>query len=122
MPLSEREQRILEEIEKSLYQEDPGLAREIRRKAPRMADRRRVKTGALLFVLGFAALIGFFLSGQILVGVAAFGAMVGGIVMIAGSFKGFVAPRRPPGPKLPDRISSAVKGFEERMKQRYRKR
>lgn len=121
MPLSEREQRILEEIEKGLVQEDPSLAREIRRDAPSMKDKRTVKAGAAVFLLGFAILIGFFFSGHVLVGVAAFGAMVGGIVLAAGSLKGSVAPRRPPSPSLRERIEASVKDAEGKLKDRYKK-
>lgn len=122
MPLSEREQRILEEIEKGLAKEDPSLAREIRRESPNMKDRRTVKAGAALFAVGFAILIAFFITGHVLVGVAAFAAMVAGIVMAAGSLKGSVAPRRPPSPSLRDRLESSMKDAEERLKDRYKKR
>ncbi len=121
MPLSEREQQILEEIEKSLYQEDPRFAREVKRKAPRMAERQRVKLGALVTLAGFAALIVFFITQLVLVGVVAFGAMVGGIVTIAGSIKGSLAPRRPKGPAFQERIATAARSFEEKLRDRYRK-
>lgn len=122
MPLSDREQRILQEIEKSLYQEDPSFARDVKRNAPRMADRRRVLLGAAAVVAGFLVLIGFFITGLVAVGVLAFASMVAGIVTIAGSFKGFMAPRRPPGPRLGDRISSSAKSWEEKMRDRYKRR
>lgn len=122
VPLSEREKRILEEIEKSLYQEDPKFARDVKRESPRMADRRRVQAGALLFLVGFATLIAFFVTGSIVVGVLAFGAMVGGIVVIAGSIMGSVAPRRPAGQGFGDRITQNMRAWEERFRQRYRRR
>lgn len=122
VPLSDREQQILEQIEKSLYQEDPSFAREVKRNAPRMADRRRVMLGSAAVVLGFLLLLTFFVTSSVPVGVLAFGAMVTGIVTIAGSFKGFIAPRRPPGPRLGDRISSSAKTWEEKMRDRYKRR
>lgn len=122
MPLSDREQQILEEIEKSLYQEDPSFAREVKRNAPRMADRRRVYLGGATVAAGFLLLIAFLFTSSIPIGVLAFGAMVGGIVTIAGSFKGFIAPRRPPGPQLRQRISSNAKSWEEKMRDRYKRR
>ena len=121
MPLSEHEQKILQEIERGLYEEDPSFARDVRDRAPRMAERKRVKTGIASFVAGFALLIAFFLTGSVLVGVAAFGAMVGGIVLIAGSFKGFVSPRRPPGPNISQRVTDCVHGWEEKLRQRYKR-
>ena len=120
-PLSEHEQKILEEIERGLYQEDPSFAREVRKSAPRMAEKRRVKLGGVLFVLGFALLIGFFVTGAVLIGVVAFGAMVGGIVLIAGSFRGSVSPRRPTGPKISQRVTDTVHDWEEKLRQRYKR-
>lgn len=121
MPLSEQEQKILEEIERGLYQEDPSFARDVRKRAPRMAERRRAKTGAGMFVAGFCLLISFFVTGLVLVGVAAFGAMVAGIVLIAGSVKGLVSPRRPTGPKISQRFTDKVHDWEEKLRQRYKR-
>ena len=42
MPLSEHEQRQLEQIEQALYREDRGLARLVRSSDPRVHYRRRV--------------------------------------------------------------------------------
>ena len=52
MPLSDREQRILEEIEKNLYEEDPRFARATRRTTPRFDRSKRARLGGLLFVIG----------------------------------------------------------------------
>ena len=122
MPLSEREQRILEEIEKSLYQEDPTFARSVHRKSPHVTDRKHLTSGALAFVAGFAILIAFFITSHILIGVLAFGVMVTGIVLIANSFRGALSSRSEDAPGLGSRVAASVRGFEERMKERYRKR
>jgi VIT1/CCC1 family predicted Fe2+/Mn2+ transporter len=79
VPLSEREQRILEQIEKSLYEEDPKLAN----KARWGSSTFQLKLGIASFLAGFAFLIAFFIIGHVAVGVVAFGAMVAGIVLIA---------------------------------------
>ncbi|MEA2497979.1 MAG: hypothetical protein QOH26_384 [Actinomycetota bacterium] len=121
MPLSEQEQKILEEIERGLYQEDPSFAKDVRDRAPRMAERRRARLGSAAFVVGFGLLIAFFATGFVLVGVVAFGAMVWGIVLLAGSIRGVVSPRRPPGPKIADRVSGVVHGWEEKLRQRYKR-
>lgn len=84
MPLSERERRILEEMEKNLYQEDPGFAGGLRRRSAIPKSMRR-RLGAGLFVVGFALLISFFVTGRIVLGVLAFGTMVAGMVLVAGS-------------------------------------
>ena len=57
MPLSEHEQRLLEQIERALYQEDPKFASSVsgsRRSKP--ARRRRIQ-GAVLFVVGLVLLV-----------------------------------------------------------------
>ncbi|MGH2694229.1 MAG: DUF3040 domain-containing protein [Actinomycetota bacterium] len=84
MPLSDREQQILAEIEKNLSSDDPRLARQAARRD------LGLKAGALLFLAGFALLIGFFVSRSVLIGVAAFAAMVSGIVLLIGALGGFV--------------------------------
>ena len=87
VPLSEREQEILAEIEKRLSEDDPRLARQVSRRA------LRAKTGLFVFLAGFALLIGFFFSGSVLVGVAAFAAMVVGIVLLLGAVGGLLRGR-----------------------------
>jgi hypothetical protein len=118
VPLSDHEQKILEEIEKSLYQEDPKFARDVKRRSPQMSERRRVKLGVLLFLVGFGILIGFFITSNIVIGVVAFGAMVGGIVLIAGSIKGLTLGRGGPGSGPRDRLMKSFEQWESRVRKR----
>lgn len=121
MPLSEHEQRILEEIEKNLYQEDPGFARDVRRRAPLMDEVRRVKLGIFVFVCGFALLIGFFVSTSVLVGVGAFVAMVAGIVLVAGGMKSLAAGRRGSARPGRDRLDALMQRWEQKLRRRYKR-
>ncbi|HEX2050446.1 MAG TPA: DUF3040 domain-containing protein [Actinomycetota bacterium] len=121
MPLSEREQKILEEIERNLYEEDPKFARDVRRRAPRMDEVRRIKLGAVLFASGLAVLVGFFVSQSLLVGVVAFGAMVAGIVLVAGSIRGVGSARAEGGAGRRDRLARRFEEWESRMRQRYKR-
>ncbi|MDQ1748376.1 MAG: hypothetical protein QOD07_2639 [Frankiaceae bacterium] len=57
MPLSEHEQRLLEQIEQSLYAEDPKFARSWRTKDPGTVRRHTLVRAAVLFVAGLAALL-----------------------------------------------------------------
>ena len=58
MPLSEHEQRMLEQIENALYAEDPKFASNVRRcRFGGSAARRRLQA-AVVFVIGLALLIG----------------------------------------------------------------
>ena len=57
MPLSEHEQRLLEQIEQSLYAEDPKFARSWRTKDPGTVRRNTLVRAGLLFVVGLAGLL-----------------------------------------------------------------
>ncbi|MGH8891461.1 MAG: DUF3040 domain-containing protein [Acidothermaceae bacterium] len=56
MPLSEHEQRVLEQIERSLYADDPKFAATVRGIDPRTRQRRRYARAVIGFVLGLALL------------------------------------------------------------------
>lgn len=62
MPLSDHEQKILEDIERRLQQEDPRFAQQVSRQSLYGLLSRRVRIGALLFVAGFAMLMLFMVS------------------------------------------------------------
>ena len=57
MPLSEHEQRQLEQIERALYAEDPKFAQAVRAKDPRVHYKRRVVEAAIGFLLGVGLLL-----------------------------------------------------------------
>jgi hypothetical protein len=123
VPLSEREKRILDEIEKNLHEEDPSFARTVRHAnpAPQMDEVRRIKLGAALFIAGLVVLISFFFSGAVGIGVVAFGLMVAGIVLIAGALRA-IATERGSAPDPRQRLSQRLGGWEERLRQRYKRR
>ena len=56
MPLSEHEQRQLEQIEQALYAEHPRFAKAVRAADPRVHYKRRVIYAVVLFVIGVALL------------------------------------------------------------------
>ena len=80
MPLSEHEQRVLEQMEKALYAEDPRLATQLKRTAttggPAGLDRRRLAVGVLVALAGLALVVVGVMSQQIWVGAIGFLAMV----------------------------------------------
>ena len=57
MPLSEHEQRQLEQIEQALYSEDPKFVHAVRSSDPRVHYRRRALRSTAGFVLGLALLL-----------------------------------------------------------------
>lgn len=57
VPLSEEEQRILQELEQQLYEQDRGFLSRVRRDTPGYGARRAVRWAAAAFVAGFAVVI-----------------------------------------------------------------
>lgn len=58
MPLSENEQRMLEQMERALYEEDPKFATQLKGSDARAFYRKRLIGAAAGFVVGIAALLG----------------------------------------------------------------
>jgi predicted phage tail protein len=81
MPLSEHEQRLLEEMERNLYQNDADFVATVsgRRGKP---NYRLIVIGALLAVAGVATLVAGVIVRQPIVGVVGFGLMLGGVLMV----------------------------------------
>lgn len=122
VPLSEREQRILDEIEKSLYQEDPVFARESRAPKPEAGKAAgTVRRGAAMFLAGLLVLLAFFMTKQVWVGALAFGSMVWGIVVIAGALRGSTPSAGRAVGEAGDRIGRAATELERRLKERYKR-
>ncbi|CAN5711967.1 spore wall synthesis complex protein [soil metagenome] len=78
MPLSEHEQRLLEQIERALIDDDPKFASTVRSTDLRTRAKRKVRLSAVLFVLGLALLIGGAVTQTVALGVFGF------LVMFAG--------------------------------------
>src|SRR6202020_2858570 len=57
VPLSEHEQRQLEQIEQALYAEHPPFARAVRAADPRVHSRRRLIQATLGFLVGVGLLV-----------------------------------------------------------------
>jgi hypothetical protein len=76
VPLSEDEQRILQEIERSFYDNDPAFAREVSSKTLYRHAGRNLKWAALGFIAGLAVLVVSFAQSLIL-GFAGFLVMLG---------------------------------------------
>lgn len=121
MPLSEREQRIFEDIEKRLLDEDPKLARRRRRRSLQWTGWQRLRAGVALFMLGFGLLFTFFLWGTLFVGVLAFGAMVAGIVLSAGALKDLAANTPHVTTTAREGLRRRVLEWQERMRRRYKR-
>ncbi|NMM35769.1 MAG: DUF3040 domain-containing protein [Phycicoccus sp.] len=79
MPLSEHEQRLLEQMEQALYAEDPKFASQMQGSAARARLRRRIIVGAVLVIVG----LGLVFAGvtvNLWWGAVGFALLVGGVV------------------------------------------
>ena len=77
MPLSEHEQRQLEQIEQALYADYPKLAQAVRARDPRVHYKRRVVQAAVIFLIGVGLLLAGVISKIIPIGVGGFVVMLG---------------------------------------------
>ncbi|MFE6225664.1 MULTISPECIES: DUF3040 domain-containing protein [unclassified Streptomyces] len=85
MPLSEHEQRMLEQMERALYAEDPKFATALEGSGLRTYTRRRVYQAVAGFLVGIALLMAglvFFEDGLIWLSVVGFLVMLGCAVLV----------------------------------------
>ncbi|MEU8803517.1 DUF3040 domain-containing protein [Spirillospora sp. NPDC048819] len=133
MPLSEHEQRMLEQIESALYAEDPKFAHAVRSTNPQVHYKRRIVKAAFGFVVGVCALMaGLVINAgtvTIAVSVTGFLLMVVCCVWALTSWKrmagiGNEAASGGGGPQAKPAKSAkpAKAGFMERMEERWRRR
>ncbi len=82
MPLSEQEQRLLEEMERSLYQNDVDFVATVspRRGRPNYTV---IVAGVLITVVGIAVLVSGVIVRQPIVGVLGFAVMFAGVLLFA---------------------------------------
>ncbi len=81
MPLSEHEQRLLEQIERALVDDDPKFASTVRTGDRRLKARRKLQLGALLVLLGFAVLVGGAVARSVPLGVLGFVIAFAGVAL-----------------------------------------
>jgi hypothetical protein len=80
MPLSEHEQRILEDIERRLQEEDPRFAQQVARSSLHSHVARRLRWGGLLFLAGFVLLMLFAVS--VWLAIVGFGVMLAAALFV----------------------------------------
>ena len=134
MPLSEHEQRLLDQIERALYAEDPKFASTVRSTDLRSHMRRRLRRAALVLALGFLLMLASVVMQETLIGVAGFVVMLGALLLALASWKklgnGPAAPLHVAGqpPRTP-RGSRPVRprnrpegGWKARLEERWKRR
>ncbi|TDC49885.1 DUF3040 domain-containing protein [Actinomadura sp. KC345] len=132
MPLSEHEQRMLEQIESALYAEDPKFAHAVRSTNPQVHYKRRIVKAAFGFVVGVCTLMAGLVinAGTVTIAVSVTGFLLMVVCCVwaltswkrmAGIGEESAAPQggggQQAGPAKP-----AKAGFMERMEERWRRR
>jgi hypothetical protein len=87
VPLSEHEQRLLDQIERALYQDDPKFASTVRSTDLRTHMKRRLRRAAVVLTIGFVLLLAGVVTQQYAVGIAGFAVMVGALLLAMTSWK-----------------------------------
>jgi len=129
VPLSEHEERLLDQIERALEAEDPKFAHAVRTSDPRAHYKRRVVKAGLGFLIGVGLLLAGVVSKYIWIGVAGFLVMLATAMWALTSWRrisGSAAKRapaaRPVRARRRGRSRASGHGFMERLEERWRRR
>jgi len=87
VPLSEHEQRLLDQIERALYAEDPKFASTVRSTDLRTHMRRRLRRAAFLLGLGFVLLVAGLPAQQPIISVIGFVVMLAALLLALSAWK-----------------------------------
>lgn len=127
MPLSDHEQRLLEQMERALYQEDPRFASSLRQGRGSSINRMRIAVGIGIVIAGLIVVVAGVATSLIPVGVLGFAAMVGGAFWAwtgtrqsEGGASGSEAPAKPV--KSTGKARTTSDSFMDKMEDRWRKR
>lgn len=130
MPLSDHEQRMLDQIESALYAEDPKFASSVRGGTLRAPSARRRLQGAALFVIGLAMLVSGVAFKATMIGSFPILSVIGFVVMFGGVVFAVTGPRvggrdrsaPEQGAPRQKRQKGAGGSFTSRMEDRFRRR
>ena len=121
MPLSEHEQRMLDQIERALYQDDPKFANSV---DERRIRRRRPFIAGTAFVVGLVCLVSGVMLAQNQLGLGVAASVVGFLVMVGGV--GLLVFGQPAGRAAMSGATGAGKKpastLSDRMEERFRRR
>ena len=122
MPLSEQEQRLLEEMERNLYRNDADFVHAVGGVRGRRPDYRSIVLGVLLAVAGVGALIAGVALPLLIVGIIGFALMFAGVLIA-------ITPRRSGGkarmkgtPRPTKRARKSSGGFMDSLGERWDRR
>ena len=122
MPLSEQEQRLLEEMERNLYRNDADFVHTVGGVRGRRPNYRAIVLGVLLAVAGVGALIAGVALQQLVVGILGFALMFAGVLIaITPSRHGVRAAASAESSASP-KSRRAGRGFMDRLNDRWDRR
>ncbi|MCS0636390.1 DUF3040 domain-containing protein [Streptomyces sp. LP05-1] len=124
MPLSEHEQRMLEQMERALYAEDPKFATALEGSGLRRYTRRRVYQAVVGFLVGIALLMAGMVAQQIWISVVGFLVMLGCAVL---AVTGWRKAPKPGEQRAADGVAGGRqvrqrRSMMERIEQRWQRR
>lgn len=83
MPLSDREQQLLEQMERALVEDDPKFATSMRGGPRQARNRRRLLIGGTGVIVGLGVILLGVTMAQVIIGAVGFAVMVGAVVYAA---------------------------------------
>lgn len=124
MPLSEHEQRMLEQMERALYAEDPKFATALEGSGLRTYTRRRVYQAVAGFLVGIALLMAGMALQQIWIGVVGFLVMLGCAVLAVTGWRKAPKPgeQQAAGAPADRRGPRQKRSMMDRIEQRWQRR
>ncbi|WP_399884037.1 spore wall synthesis complex protein [Streptomyces sp. BBFR51] len=126
MPLSEHEQRMLEQMERALYAEDPKFATALEGSGLRTYTRRRVYQAVAGFLVGIALLMAGMVAQQVWLSVVGFLVMLGCAVLAVTGWRKAPKPGEQPaagatGPQT-GRQGRQKRSMMDRIDERWQRR
>lgn len=125
MPLSDHEQRLLDEIEQALYADDPKFAASVRAARTRSRTRRAILLGAVGVIVGLALVLVGLVAEITVLSVVGFVLVVGSCGWAAQVMRGRrndVTPAAAAAPRGNSGRTSSGGGLRNRMEDRLRRR
>ncbi|MEU3254048.1 DUF3040 domain-containing protein [Streptomyces sp. NPDC006997] len=124
MPLSEHEQRMLEQMERALYAEDPKFATALEGSGLRTYTRRRVYQAVAGFLVGIALLMAGMVAKQVWLSVVGFLVMLGCAVLAVTGWRKAPKPGEQPsgGGQQPRHQGRQRRSMMDRIEQRWQRR
>lgn len=122
MPLSEQEQRLLEEMERNLYRNDADFVHAVGGVRGRRPNYRAIVLGVLLAVAGVGALIAGVALQLLIVGIIGFALMFAGVLISITPPRRGMTSASPSGSTASSRSSGSGAGFMDRLNDRWDRR